>query len=677
MTSIKTVRTMCPMNCHPTLCGMQVTVENNKLKSISGDKGNPDSRGFLCVRGQAAKEIIGNPERLLQPMIRDSRQDDWREVSLEQALNTIITKLQQIDAEKFGIWLGHGDAATNYGTRLGGLLSQRFAHLYGCQWWHPAMVCWGLGGFGFGLTGLLDVNTKEDMSAHSDLVILWGANIASQPNTSPHIQTAKKRGARVITIDVRYSEACALSDEYYLIKPATDTALALSMMHVIIQEQLQDDDFIGKHTLGFEPLSEHIKPYTPQWAANITGISATAIVKLAKQYATTKRSMILVGGSSMFKHKNGWESSRAISCLPALTGKVGLKGAGLGPRHGAKATGQALNNLLADTENKCKQIIPNQMSAMTEAICDGKVSALLLSGTDMLSSFADTARLEQGLADTELIICHDLFMNDTIRRCADVVIPATAWLEQVGCKMTNTHLYFMEQALPAPEQVMTLSQLLSRMATSFQIDNFFPWENDEQMIDEVVQHPSTNMATVNKLRQHGGIMPLDISHQAYTNYKFPTPSGKIEFYSEIATQSGFSALPDFTQVKTENHFPLSFRQGRTMKNFHAFYDHGRALPSLKKFNQMPELWLSTEDAESRQIHAGSIIRINNTRGEMLARAHVTDKITTGTVWMRDGWSDLNTLTSGESCLPDKVVDIFNFSSGQAAYEANVEVVLVE
>lgn len=204
MSERRIVRTMCPMNCHPTLCGMLVEVEDGHLVKVSGDPDNPDSQGFLCVRGHASREIIGNPKRLLYPLVRARRTEDaWRRASWDEALELIAARMQAVGREAVGLWCGHGLFASNYGTRVGSHLLRRFANFYGCQWWHPAMICWGLGGFGIGLTGILETNTKEDMGAHSQLIILWGANLASQPNTSRYVVAARRRGAYVVTIDVR------------------------------------------------------------------------------------------------------------------------------------------------------------------------------------------------------------------------------------------------------------------------------------------------------------------------------------------------------------------------------------------------------------------------------------------------------------------------------------------
>jgi anaerobic selenocysteine-containing dehydrogenase len=138
-----TVRTMCPMNCHPTLCGMLVDVEAGKVVGVRGDPDNPDSRGFLCIRGQASHEILDNEHRVLYPMMRASRGDAWRRATWDEALDTIADRMRAVGREAVAIWTGHGLAANNYGTRLHGYLMRRFANLHGSQSWNAAMICWG------------------------------------------------------------------------------------------------------------------------------------------------------------------------------------------------------------------------------------------------------------------------------------------------------------------------------------------------------------------------------------------------------------------------------------------------------------------------------------------------------------------------------------------------------
>ena len=677
------VRTMCPMNCHPTLCGMLAEVRDGKLMGVKGDEANPDSQGFLCIRGQASREIIDNPARLLHPLIRERRTDDFRRATWDEVLDRIVSAMAQSDPQSVGIWPGHGVFTTNYGTRISSQLLMRFANFYGCQFWNPAMICWGLGGFGLGLTGMLETNTKEDMGEHSQLIILWAANLTSQPNTIRHLLAAKRRGAHIVTIDVRRTEAAAKSDDVLIIRPGTDTALALALMHVICAERRQDAAFLARHTIGFERLAAHLQAFTPAWAEEITGIAAERIVALARRYAATRPAMIVLGGSSMHKGANGWQAGRAIACLPALTGNVGIPGGGFGPRHGSAAHGRGLGNITEAGRRTPGTTMPNQMSAVTAALLDGRIRTLLLMGTNMLSSFADAAEVAAGLERTQLVVSYDLFLNDTARRFADVVLPGTAWLEEVGCKMTHTHLYLMEQALDAPGETRSLYRLVKELAGRLNLEGFHPWASEEAMVDAILDHPCTGHATVAVLRAQGGIRALNVSHVANPTLDFDTPSRKIEFYSEQAERLGLPPLPSHDMPKrqeprtgpTGRTYSLALTQGRTLTHFHSFYNNGRELPTLARRESEPTLWISPVDAAMRNVAEGAAIRIFNERGDLAARAHVTDRIPAGTVWMRDGWPNLNRLTAGTPVLPDAAVDLFAFSAGQASFDAMVEVAL--
>ena len=671
------------MNCHPTLCGMLAEVRDGKLLDVRGDPGNPDSEGFLCVRGKAAREVIDNPQRLLRPLIREKRgTETWREADWEEAIELIAARMETAGREAVGFWSGHGLFTNNYGTRIYGQLTARFANFYGCQWWNSTMICWGLGAFGAGLTGVLETHTKEDMGANSDLIVLWGANLASQPNTARHLLAAKRRGARVITVDVRQTEAAAQSDEVYLLRPGTDAHLALAMMHVIVSEALHDRDFVAAHTAGFDELAAHLGEFSPAWAAQRTGIAEARIVELARRYAQAKPAMIVLGGSSMHKGDNGWRAARAISCLPALTGNLGIPGGGLGPRHGSSAHGQGTSSIAAPEQRPPGSYIPSQMTRLTEALLEGRVKVLMMLGTNMLSSFADAEKVARGLERADFLVSYDLFLNETSRRFADVVLPGTAWLEELGCKATNTHLYLMEPALPPPGETRSAHGLLKALAERLDLKGFYPWGSEEELIDTLLDHPGTGRATVASLRGQGGIAPLPISHVAHPALEFPTPSGKVEFRSRRAEELGLPPLPEpglepeqgrDISGKTPPAYPLILCQGRTLSHFHGFYDNGKALPTLARQDPQPKLWISPADAEARGLTDGATIRIHNGRGAFQALAHVTERIPAGVVWMRDGWVGLNSLTDGEALLSDEAAELFPFSAGQATFEARVEV----
>ncbi len=682
MSGKRQITTMCPMNCLPTQCGMTVEVEENKLLSLKGDPNNPDSRGFLCIRGRATNEIFDNPKRLLRPLRRVGKREDnrWEPCSWDDAYAMIVDAIQQTQPERVGLWRGHGTGTTG---PTGNTLVSRFGLLGGFQQWTTSMVCWAMGGYGLGLTGTLKTNTKEDMAFNSRTILLWGATLASQPDLAPHLVEARKRGAYVIHIDTRRTEASRHADEVLLLPPGTDAALALALAHIIVQEKLYDQTFIDRYTLGFAEFATHIQQYTPEWATTITGIEPERIRDLARRYATQPPAMIVLGGSSMFKHQHGWEPARAISCLPALTGQLGIAGGGLGPRHGASPEGTGYADVLADVTKKMpdEAAIPSHMTTITEAFTRGQLDVLLLLGSNMLSMFADANALAHGLAQIKLIVSYDLFMNATARGYADLVLPATAWLEDIGLKQTATHIYLMERALAPAGECRSLITLLRELAQRLNIANIFPWQDEQDYVNAFLMAQKTETGeplTVDALRQHSGYWQKnDLSHIAYQEHSFPTPSKKIEFWSESARQAELSPLPSYT-VPEGDEYPLRFCQGRSLTAFHSFFDEGQALPTLAKANAGPQLWIHPQDAQKRHVVSGASIIIANKRGFFEANAYVTDDILPGVVWMRDGWIGVNRVTSGAPIVSLAANNIVpGIPGGQAAYDAWVEVSIKE
>ena len=679
MTEKRQITTMCPMNCLPTQCGMTVEVQENTLVSLKGDTHNPDSRGFLCIRGRATQEIFENPKRLLCPLRRVGERgvDRWEPCSWDDAYAMIVAAIEQTQPERVGLWRGHGIGTTGPTATT---LVNRFGLLGGFQQWSSSIVCWAMGGYGLGLTGMLKTNTKEDMAANARTIVLWGATLASQPDLAPHLIEARKRGAFVIHIDTRRTEASRHADDVFLLPPGSDAALALALAHVIVQEGLHDQEFIDRYTLGFASFAMHVQQYTPEWAATITGIEPERIRALARRYATHSPAMIVLGGSSMFKHLHGWEPARAISCLPALTGQVGIAGGGLGQRHGASAESTGYADVLADVTKKMSDAaaLPSHMTTITEAFNMGQLDVLLLFGSNMLSTFADANHLARGLAQVKLIVSYDLFMNATARQCADLVLPATAWLEDIGLKQTATHIYLMERALQPAGECRSLITILRDLAQRLALAQVFPWQDEEDYVNAFLSIQKTDSGgtlTVEILREYGGYWQKDgLRHIAYQEHRFPTPSQKIEFWSERAHLAGLSPLPSYTAPEGDD-YPLRFCQGRTLTAFHSFFDEGQALPTLAKVNAGgPQLWIHPQDAHSRKIVSGSPIVIANKRGQFEASAYVTEDILPGVVWMRDGWVGVNRVTCGAPIVSLVAYDIVpGIPGGQAAYDAWVEV----
>ena len=678
-TAARTVHTMCPMNCHPTYCGMLVTVQDGKLLRIEGDPDHPDSHGFLCIRGRSAHEIQGNPLRLARPLLRRGPRgsEDWEEIAWDDAMDRILTAIKQAGRERVGVWTGHGSSVSGVGSQM----ARRFGYLSGFQFWNSSIVCWALGGYGLQLTGTTDCNTKEDLGQNSQTILMWGANVASQPTTAPHLVRAKERGATVVAIDVRRTETARHADRMLVIRPGTDAALALGMMHAIVQEGLEDRAFVDEHTVGFEQLAASLGQYTPAWTAEVTGLDAETVRWLARLYATNRPASIVLGGASMFKHQGGWQASRAISCLPAITGQYGIAGGGLGPRHRGGTHGEGPADITAARQRPPGEDIPSHMPSMARGMRDGRIDVLLLLGTNSLSSFADSDGLAAGLDRVGTIVCHDLFHTETTRRYADIVLPGTSWLEEVGMKDTATHIYLTDQALDPYAETRSVARFISDVADGIGRADIFPWDGQEGGVNALLAGLDGGTLTVERLRQTDGCYERKISHVAYPEHRYQTPSGKIELYSERAARIGLDPLPAYappselpeTAPDLAARHPLVFKQGRTFTSFHGFYDEARALPSLAKVNPGPELWISSTDATDRGIGHGDAIEIVNDRATVEAKARVTDDVPPGVVWMRDGWVAVNRLTSNNSCMTPEQAEALPILGGQATYEALVEV----
>jgi anaerobic selenocysteine-containing dehydrogenase len=683
-TGTQTFHSMCPMNCHPTYCGMLVTVQDGKLLKVEGDPDHPDSHGFLCVRGRSAHEIQGNPLRLSHPLVRRGPRgsEQWDVISWDDAMDRIISDIKRAGRDRVGVWTGHGSGVTGIGNQM----ARRFGYLSGFQFWNSSIVCWALGGYGLQLTGTTHCNTKEDLGQHSQTVIMWGANVASQPTTAPHLVAARERGASIIAIDVRRTETARHADQMLVIRPGTDAALALGMLHVIVAEGLQDQDFIDAHTVGYAELAAALTEYTPDWTASITGLDPETVRGLARTYAIAKPAAIILGGASMFKHRGGWQASRAISCLPAITGQYGIAGGGLGPRHRGGTHGEGPIDITAPHLRPPGTYIPSHMPSMTHAMQEGQIDVLLLLGPNSLSSFADSDGLGAGLERVKTVVCHDIFHTETTRRYADIVLPGTSWLEEVGMKDTATHIYLIDQALPPHAETRSVSRFVADLAVGVDRPDIFPWEGgqpggQEGGVNAMLAGLDGGSLTVERLRQTDGRYERKISHVAYPDHKYHTPSGKIELYSERAARVGLDPLPSYappselpeTAPELAAKYPLVFKQGRTFTSFHGFYDEAQALPSLAKVNPGPELWISPTDAVDRGIRHGDPIEIVNDRATVDATAKVTDDVPPGVVWMRDGWVAVNRLTSNDACMTPEQAEALPILGGQATYEALVEV----
>ena len=456
------------------------------------------------------------------------------------------------------------------------------------------MICWGLGAFGLGLTGVLETNTKEDMGAHAALIVLWGANLASQPNTGRHLAAAKRRGAYVVTVDVRDTEAAAQSDEMLRIRPGTDAALALGMLHVILAEGLHDREFTAAHTVGLDDLVVHLRGHDPAWAAGVTGLPAERIVgpraPLCRHPACHDRAGWHLDAQGIQRL-----ARRSRHRLPARPdwqcGHAGrrLRAAPRGPL--ARSGAQRHHRCRSAARPAGSRRIRCRMSPRR---CATGGCAPCCSSAPTCCRRTPTRARWRGAWRAELVVSHDLFLNDTARRFADVVLPATSWLEEVGCKSTNTHLYLMRARSARPGGDAHRVLRAARAGRAPRPRRLLPVGRRGRRARRP-HRPSRHRRRHRGRPARGGWdAALRVSHVAHPDRRFPTPSGKIELVSEQAARAR-AARPSGVRAAARHLLSLVLRQGRTLTQFHGFYDHGRALPTLARLDPGPLLWISLAD----------------------------------------------------------------------------------
>src|SRR6202047_779547 len=316
----ETRHSVCALDC-PDCCSLLITLEDGRGSKLRGNPEHPVTRGFLCGKVAQYLEREYSPGRLLFPQRRVGAKGEGRfeRISWDQALDTIASRLRAAAAE-FGpeSILPYSYAGT-MGFLNGSGMDRRFFHRLGASRLDRT-ICSAAGGAA--LTASLGVRygTEPEQYRHSRLILAWGANIlGTNVHLWPFVVEARRNGAKLYTIDPRRNRTGAASDKHFSIHPGSDTALALALMHVIVGEGLHDAEYVAQHTEGFDELRERVKPWTPQRAAELTGIAAEEIVQLAREYATTRPTAIRLN-YGVQRSERGAMAVRAIALLPALTG---------------------------------------------------------------------------------------------------------------------------------------------------------------------------------------------------------------------------------------------------------------------------------------------------------------------------------------------------------------------
>lgn len=647
------VRGACPHDC-PDTCAWSVRVEGGVAVELIPDPDHPFTAGGLCAKvNRYIEDRTYNSDRILYPLRLSGPKGSgtYERVSWDEALEGIATRLKDVLAE-FGseAILPYSYMGTQ-GMVQGMAMDGRFFARLGASRLDRT-VCGDNGQAGFKGTIGIDAGIDPESVVHSRFIILWGTNtVVTNLHMWPFIQRARRAGAPVIVIDPVRTRTAQAADEHIQPMPGTDAALALGMMRVIIDEDLYDNDYVERYTLGFEQLVQRLQRYPLDRVAEITRVPEEVIADLARRYATTRPATIrsLVG---MEHRANGAMTFRTIACLPALTGAWRDRGGGL-----IGMVGRHMRNSvpmqrlwMPELEDPNKRLI-NMMQigkALTDESFDPPIKVLVVYNSNPAAIASNQNLVLKGLARDDLLtVVMEHFMTDTARY-ADFILPATTQIEHLDLMYSWGTLYLSlnQPAIDPVGEALPNSEIFRRLARALDLDYPELQQSDIDIIRDVLdaQHPWLDGTTFESLMQTGWAkLKIPEDWRPYAEGNFPNPSGKCEFYSESLAAEGFDPLPAFEPApespagapQLTARFPLALVSGKTALHFlnSSYSGVSRHL----KAEGEPLIDIHPEDAAARGISDGVMVRVVNDRGEVTVRARVKDKVRAGVVSMPAGW----------------------------------------
>ena len=696
---LKTVRAVCPHDC-PDTCGMVVTVENGKATSLRGDKDHPFTKGFLCQKVANYLERVYHPDRVLYPLKRvgPKGRGEFERISWDEAIKTIADRFKTIAASAEG---PQAILPYSYAGTMGKLhmasLDARFFNRLGATLLDRT-ICSAAGAAGCDVTLGTRAVIDPDAAVHSRYIINWGSNTAV---TNIHMWAvmvqARKRGAKIVTIDPYRSPTATRSDWWLPIRPGTDGALALGMMHILFREGWIDQDYLDRYCLGGEQLRERVaKEYAPETVAAITGISVTDIETLTREYASA---MTDRGGPSLIRlnyglqrHGGGGMAVRTICCLPALIGAWRHPGGGalLSTSMLAPFNNNALRrpDLVPPGTRTINMV--NLAEALHGELPGPPVRALFVYNCNPAAVCPDQARVLEGLKREDLFtVVHEQFPTDTVDY-ADIVLPATTQLEHFDLHSAYGHLYVQssERAIAPLGEAKPNTEvyrLLGR-AMGFEKELFDVSDDDlaRQALSDYgsrekypIKHALDGI-TLEQLRKVGPMrlaLPKDFTPFAEGN--FGTQSGKCELYSPVQAAQGLDPLPHYvpphedphTRPDLAKHYPLQMICPPEPSFLNSTFVN---VDTLRKAAKEPKLHINSADASARDIIEGSWVRIFNDRGTFRARAHVGEDVKPGVVVSFGVWWNKHT-PDGVNCNTVTSTKLTVLGGGATFFDNLVEV----
>jgi anaerobic dimethyl sulfoxide reductase subunit A len=699
------IPTACAHNCGGR-CVLKAHVRDGRVVQITTDAQPDDPEApqlRACLRGRSYRWRIYHPDRLRYPLKRVGNRGEGRfvRVTWNEALETIAGQLRRVIAQYGNAAVYFPYATGNAGRLSEGACMRRLMGLLGGYLgfynnYSNSANTWGLN-YTFGTENT--ASSREDL-VNARLIILWGFNPAETvfgTNTPYYLKQAKAAGARIIVIDPRYTDtAVALADQWIPIRPTTDNALVSAIAFVLIAEGLADRAFLDRFTLGFDeahlpegsPPGSSFESYvlgrsdgvpkTPGWAEAITGIPATTILQLAREYGAIQPAAILMGYGPQ-RHAYGEQPSRGLATLQAMTGNIGVAGGSAGA-FGWTGYGRPPRMGALPAQNPVPLSIPafrftdaiergTAMTAVDGVMGGDRLPSAIklifnLAGNALVNQHADinrTARLLKDEAKVEFIVVSEQFLTPSAR-FADIVLPATTWFERNDIAMPwafGDYALFLNQVIAPLHQARNAYDWVSDLAGLLGLkDAFTEGKTDLDWLRQMVAEARTawpDLPPFDQFRQQGVYKYrhpepyIAFREQVAQGKPFPTPSGKIEIYSpRLAAMGRPGEVPAIARYipawegpadPMRSQYPLQCIGWHTKRRCHSIYDNVAVMEEAGP----QEAWINPADAARRRVKSGDLVRVFNDRGAMLIPARVTPRVMPGVVAIPQGaWWDPGT-----------------------------------
>ena len=654
------VRGACPHDC-PDTCALITTVEAGIAVKVQGNPAHPQTGGVLCNKVSRYTERTYHPQRLLTPLKRSGPKGSgqFKAVSWDTALTDIASKLKVVAARNPEAIAPYSYAGT-MGLVQGEAMAGRFFNRLGASLLDRT-ICSAAGTEGVTQTLGGKVGMRVEFFAESRLIIIWGSNsIGSNLHFWRYAQQAKRDGAKLICIDPRQSETAEKCHEHIALLPGTDAALALALMHELIENDWLDHDYIARYTVGWDALKERALLWNPERAAQVCGVPVEQIKNLARDYGQcliNQKPAAIRLNYGMQRVRGGGNATRAVACLPALIGawrhRAGgmlLSSSGLFPVD--KAALQQPDLLAGRTPRTLNMsTIGDALLKETSLVFGPKIDALIVYNSNPVAVAPESGKVVQGFAREDLFtVVLEHFQTDTADY-ADYILPATTQLEHWDIHLSygHTDVLLNRPAIEPLGESKTNTQIFRELAARMGFDEPCFQDDDETLCRAAFGEQIDFNELLSK-----GFATLKLPDAPFADGNFPTPSGKCEFFSARLAAQGLDGLPDhvanYELPGSSKDFPLAMISPPARNFLNSTFVN---VTSLRNMEGEPLLEIHVDDAAMRGISTGAVVKVFNQRGSYTVKAQVSARARPGVVngmgiwWRKLGLSgtNVNQLTS--------------------------------